>query len=81
VRQQQLSRLEDHYRFYGTDQGVRTARKHIIWYTRGLEGGAAFQACMNNIEDAGAQARAVAAFLDEQARGGERLRYAAQALH
>jgi tRNA-dihydrouridine synthase B len=76
-----LTHLEDHYRFYGADQGVRTARKHIIWYTRRLEGGAAFQARMNTIEDAGAQARAVAAFLDEQARGGERLRYTAPALH
>jgi tRNA-dihydrouridine synthase B len=81
ARELLLTHLEDHYRFYGADQGVRTARKHIIWYTRRLEGGAAFQARMNTIEDAGAQARAVAAFLDEQARGGERLRYAAQALH
>jgi tRNA-dihydrouridine synthase B len=81
ARELLLTHLEDHYRFYGADQGVRTARKHIIWYTRSLEGGDAFQARMNTIEDAGAQARAVAAFLDEQARGGERLRYAAQALH
>lgn len=81
ARELLLTHLEDHYRFYGADQGVRTARKHIIWYTRTLEGGVAFQARMNTIEDAGAQARAVAAFLDEQARGGERLRYAAQALH
>jgi tRNA-dihydrouridine synthase B len=81
ARELLLTHLEDHYRFYGADQGVRTARKHIIWYTRGLEGGAAFQARMNTIEDAGAQARAVAAFLDEQARGGERLRYTAPALH
>jgi tRNA-dihydrouridine synthase B len=81
ARELLLTHLEDHYRFYGADQGVRTARKHIIWYTRGLEGGAAFQAGMNHIEDAGAQARAVAAFLDEQARGGERLRYTAPALH
>jgi tRNA-dihydrouridine synthase B len=81
ARELLLTHLEDHYRFYGADQGVRTARKHIIWYTRGLEGSAAFQAGMNHIEDAGAQARAVAAFLDEQARGGERLRYTAPALH
>lgn len=81
ARELLLTHLEDHYRFYGADQGVRTARKHIIWYTRSLEGGSAFQARMNTIEDAGAQARAVAAFLDEQARAGERLRYAAQAMH
>ena len=28
--------LEDHYAFYGEFTGVRTARKHIGWYTRGL---------------------------------------------
>src|SRR3954468_5046958 len=27
------SHLEDHHRFYGEMLGVRTARKHIIWYT------------------------------------------------
>ena len=39
VRQLLLSHLDDHYRFYGAEVGVRTARKHIIWYTRALEGG------------------------------------------
>jgi len=27
-----LEHLDDHYRFYGEDTGVRTARKHIGWY-------------------------------------------------
>lgn len=27
--------LEEHYAFYGEYTGVRTARKHIAWYTRG----------------------------------------------
>ena len=39
VRQLLLSHLDDHYRFYGAEVGVRTARKHIIWYTRALVGG------------------------------------------
>ena len=33
--------LLDHYRFYGEDVGVRTARKHIGWYLDGLGGDAA----------------------------------------
>ena len=36
-----LAHLEDLYDFYGVDTGVRVARKHISWYTRGLVGSAA----------------------------------------
>ena len=67
--------LDDHYRFYGSALGVRTARKHIIWYTRGLAGSAAFCAAMNQLEDCAAQARAVDEFLSEHAdRFGPSLR-------
>jgi tRNA-dihydrouridine synthase B len=30
--------LMDHYAFYGEDKGVRSARKHIGWYLKGLPG-------------------------------------------
>jgi tRNA-dihydrouridine synthase B len=30
--------LLDHYAFYGEDKGVRSARKHIGWYLKGLPG-------------------------------------------
>jgi tRNA-dihydrouridine synthase B len=59
--------LDDHHRFYGRTLGVRTARKHIIGYTRALAGGAAFCDRMNTIDDCGAQARAVDDFLREHA--------------
>ena len=32
-----------YYAFYGEDTGVRIARKHIGWYTKGLAGSAAFR--------------------------------------
>ena len=35
-----LEHLADHYAFYGEVAGVRTARKHLGWYTRRLAGGA-----------------------------------------
>jgi tRNA-dihydrouridine synthase B len=38
-----LAHLEDLYLFYGTETGVRVARKHISWYTKGLVGSAAFR--------------------------------------
>jgi tRNA-dihydrouridine synthase B len=57
--------LQEHHRFYGAVQGVRTARKHIVWYTQRLAGGAEFCARMNRIDAAEAQAAAVDGFLRE----------------
>ena len=78
VRPLLAEHLDDHYRFYGAALGVRTARKHIIWYTRALAGGAAFCDHMNTLDDCAAQARAVDAFLREHAdRHGPALHYSA----
>jgi tRNA-dihydrouridine synthase B len=76
VRELLLAHLDDHYRFYGAGLGVRTARKHIIWYTRELSGGRSFCDDMNRIDDCGAQQRAVDAFLRRHGDKGERLAYA-----
>lgn len=71
-----LEHLEAHYAFYGDYLGVRTARKHIGWYVRELQGGEAFRQRMNLLEDCGQQLAAVRAFFDLQAGYGERLQYA-----
>jgi tRNA-dihydrouridine synthase B len=76
-----LGHLDDHYRFYGEAVGVRTARKHIIWYTRRLEGGERFCEQMNAIDDCAGQAHAVAAFFRAHGQRHERLQYAVRALH
>ncbi len=67
--------LEDHYDFYGEFTGVRTARKHIAWYTRGLAGANLFRHRMNTLETTTDQLAAVNAFFDEQALLSERLVY------
>ncbi|HEY6773389.1 MAG TPA: tRNA dihydrouridine synthase DusB, partial [Oxalicibacterium sp.] len=67
--------LRAHYAFYGDYLGVRTARKHIGWYVRDLEGGEVFRQQMNRIEDCAAQLDAVDAFFELQAAQGERLQY------
>lgn len=45
----------EHYRamlsHYGTDAGVRIARKHIGWYSKGLPGSAEFRHAINRIDD------------------------------
>jgi tRNA-dihydrouridine synthase B len=76
VQQLMLEHLEAHYAFYGDYLGVRTARKHIGWYVRELQGGEAFRQRMNLLEDCGQQLAAVRAFFDLQAGYGERLQYA-----
>ena len=43
--------LIDHYDFYGEYAGVRTARKHIGWYCKGLKGSHVFRHHMNTIDD------------------------------
>ena len=52
----QFDLVLEHYRWmlehYGEHTGVRMARKHLAWYTRGLPGSAAFRNKVNFIEDA-----------------------------
>jgi tRNA-dihydrouridine synthase B len=73
VRALLLDHLDDHYHFYGDQVGVRTARKHIIWYTRRLAGAAQFCARMNAVEACEEQRRLVDAFLQDHGRRHERL--------
>ena len=75
VRAVLAEHLEDLYAFYGRDAGVRVARKHIGWYTKGLAGAANFRARMNGMEDCNEQMAAVDGFLAAAAKGGERLHY------
>jgi len=67
--------LEDHYAFYGEFIGVRTARKHIGWYTRGLAGAQAFRHRMNTLDSTREQLAAVNAFFDAQKALSDRLVY------
>ncbi|NGZ87929.1 tRNA dihydrouridine synthase DusB [Duganella aceris] len=67
--------LRAHYAFYGDFLGVRTARKHIGWYVRDLQGGEAFRQKMNLLESTDAQLAAVDQFFESQWSFGERLQY------
>ena len=70
-----LDHLSDHYQFYGELSGLRTARKHIIWYTKNLVGSDAFCARMNTLENSQQQWQAVSDFFDELSKAGQTLRY------
>ncbi len=55
---EQLSILLAHYRamlaHHGRDPGVRLARKHVAWYSKGLPGSAEFRAEVNRLDSADA---------------------------
>ncbi|WP_062194617.1 tRNA dihydrouridine synthase DusB [Caldimonas taiwanensis] len=54
-----IEHLHDHYSLYGEWSGVRTARKHIGWYVRGLPGGEALRRHINTLESCDAQLSAL----------------------
>jgi tRNA-dihydrouridine synthase B len=59
-----LEHLEGLYALYGEEAGVRVARKHIGWYTRGLPGAEAFRREAVILTSATAQYAAVGGFFD-----------------
>ena len=70
-----LAHLNDLYQFYGEYTGVRVARKHISWYTKGLTGSAAFRHAMNQLETSAEQVAAINEFFAQFADRGRRLTY------
>jgi tRNA-dihydrouridine synthase B len=70
-----LEHLDALYSFYGEYTGVRMARKHISWYTRGLAGSAAFRHHMNRLESTREQLAAVNAFFEGLLSRSRRLVY------
>jgi tRNA-dihydrouridine synthase B len=75
VRSLMDEHLRAHYAFYGEFLGVRTARKHIGWYVKDLQGGEEFRQQMNLLESTDAQLLAVDQFFESQWKFGERLQY------
>ena len=70
-----MGHLYDLYAFYGDVTGVRVARKHISWYTRGLVGSSAFRHAMNQIDTVAGQLAVVNDYFAQAARADSRLRY------
>ncbi|MBS0481811.1 MAG: tRNA dihydrouridine synthase DusB [Proteobacteria bacterium] len=65
---QQLSLILEHYQWmldlYGEDTGVKMARKHLGWYTRGLHGSATFRNRVNFVDDPDEVMRSLREFYD-----------------
>ena len=70
-----VEHLHDHYGFYGEATGVRTARKHLSWYTAALAGGDEFRRAMCAVETTSSQLAVVQDYFDRLAATHERLVY------
>jgi len=73
VKRLLLDHLSEHYGLYGEFTGVRSARKHIGWYVKGLPRAVEFRERMNGIEDCTAQLAAVSDYFEELAAEHDRL--------
>jgi tRNA-dihydrouridine synthase B len=67
VRDTLIEHLENLYEFYGEHLGVRVARKHISWYSKGLRGGAVFRNEINKVETRPEQLQMIRVFFDAAA--------------
>jgi tRNA-dihydrouridine synthase B len=65
IRDLLLEHLDALYEFYGEEQGVRIARKHIGWYCRRWPGSAPFRAGVNQATSAREQQRRIVVFFED----------------
>lgn len=70
-----IDHLNDLYNFYGEYAGVRIARKHIAWYTKGLVGSARFRQKMNQLQSSEAQQAETDYFFTQLSDYNEHLHY------
>lgn len=64
VRAVLLDHLRALHAFYGEEQGVRIARKHLGWYAKDQPGNTGFRAVVNRAQDAAGQIELTAAYFD-----------------
>lgn len=70
-----MQHLVDLYEFYGEETGVKVARKHIGWYTKGLVGSANFRHGLMQLQTSREQISAIDRFFADLAAQHERLAY------
>lgn len=81
IREVLVEHLIDHYTFYGEYSGCRIARKHIAWYTKGLNRSNEFRAHMYQLDTTHAQLQAVQQYFAQLADENHYLIYEDNAQH
>lgn len=71
IRDILVEHLSNLYAFYGEFTGVRVARKHISWYSKGQHGGAVFRDRVNRVESVEGQLDVTNEFFDRLLMGEE----------
>ena len=71
IRTIMIEHLNNLYDFYGEYTGVRVARKHIAWYSKGQRNGAEFRQRVNRVESIKEQLSMTHAFFDTLAANAE----------
>ncbi|HYH23330.1 MAG TPA: tRNA-dihydrouridine synthase, partial [Azospirillum sp.] len=66
--EEQLAIVLEHYEamleHYGREPGLRVARKHVSWYSKGLHGSAEFRSEINRMDDVESVRRHIRAFYE-----------------
>ena len=80
IHQVLMQHLEDLFEFYGEETGVKVARKHISWYTKGLVGSAHFRHGLMQLQSSEEQIQTIDDFFGQLAADHERLSYVPEEL-
>ncbi len=75
IRSVMLGHIHDLYEFYGDLSGMRVARKHISWYTKGLKDSANFRHAMNQLQTIDDQLAAINDFFNGLEQQNSRIQY------
>ena len=75
IHETTIEHVKDLYEFYGDNKGLRIARKHISWYTKGLKNSAYFRAAMNQIEDNNEQMDYIHLFFEDLSKKNKYIAY------
>lgn len=75
IREVMVEHLHDLYGFYGDLTGMRIARKHIAWYTKGLKNSAGFRHYMNTLDTIDEQLGAIDEYFAQLQSQHNRLQY------
>ena len=67
--------MTDLYDCYGEESGLKIARKHISWYTKGLKNSAMFRAKMNLINGNQEQLNFIKDFFESQKQNSNFISY------
>lgn len=75
VEKTTIEHVTDLYDFYGEESGLKIARKHISWYTKGLKNSAMFRSKMNLINDNQEQLNFIKDFFESQKQNSNFISY------